>query len=208
MQESKSCALPFGDGRTWKQSAALPVLLLPMWYRTCQTYHISRSRDSNPQPTDYKSVVLPIELNRQNGVDGIRTHVPFQTNGFQDRRVMTASLPLQKRKGGMCLTRLELATSRLKVECSTNTNQRSTLCSPSDFIHRYYVLIIFVITLFFHFSIILLLLSNQYKIVMLHKKALRPFYFYNRFKAFIGFFSSSAYALSIVSIFSFSSVLR
>ena len=28
------------------------------------------------------------------GEDGIRTHAPFRTNGFQDRRVMTTSLPL------------------------------------------------------------------------------------------------------------------
>ena len=27
---------------------------------------------------------------------GIRTHVPFRTNGFQDRLVMTSSIPLQK----------------------------------------------------------------------------------------------------------------
>ena len=26
---------------------------------------------------------------------GIRTHAPFRTNGFQDRLVMTASIPLQ-----------------------------------------------------------------------------------------------------------------
>ena len=29
------------------------------------------------------------------GEGGIRTHVPFRTNGFQDRLVMTASIPLQ-----------------------------------------------------------------------------------------------------------------
>ena len=29
------------------------------------------------------------------GVDGIRTHAPRRTNGFQDRLVMTASIPLQ-----------------------------------------------------------------------------------------------------------------
>ena len=29
-----------------------------------------------------------------NGEDGIRTHVTVKSNGFQDRRVMTASLPL------------------------------------------------------------------------------------------------------------------
>ena len=28
------------------------------------------------------------------GEGGIRTHAPFRTNGFQDRRVMTTSLPL------------------------------------------------------------------------------------------------------------------
>ena len=29
------------------------------------------------------------------GEGGIRTHAPFRTNGFQDRLVMTASIPLQ-----------------------------------------------------------------------------------------------------------------
>ena len=28
------------------------------------------------------------------GEDGIRTHVPLRTNGFQDRLVMTTSIPL------------------------------------------------------------------------------------------------------------------
>ncbi len=31
----------------------------------------------------------------RSGEDGIRTHVPVRTNGFQDRLVMTASIPLQ-----------------------------------------------------------------------------------------------------------------
>ena len=30
----------------------------------------------------------------QSGEDGIRTHAPVKTNGFQDRPVMTASVPL------------------------------------------------------------------------------------------------------------------
>ena len=30
-----------------------------------------------------------------NGEDGIRTHAPLRTNGFQDRLVMTTSIPLQ-----------------------------------------------------------------------------------------------------------------
>ena len=29
------------------------------------------------------------------GEDGIRTHVPLRTNGFQDRLVMTTSIPLR-----------------------------------------------------------------------------------------------------------------
>ena len=29
------------------------------------------------------------------GEDGIRTHAPFRTNGFQDRLVMTTSIPLR-----------------------------------------------------------------------------------------------------------------
>ena len=33
-------------------------------------------------------------LSSTSGEDGIRTHVPFRTNGFQDRLVMTASIPL------------------------------------------------------------------------------------------------------------------
>ena len=31
------------------------------------------------------------------GEDGIRTHVPLRTNGFQDRLVMTTSIPLRTR---------------------------------------------------------------------------------------------------------------
>ena len=33
--------------------------------------------------------------NISSGEDGIRTHAPFRTNGFQDRLVMTTSIPLQ-----------------------------------------------------------------------------------------------------------------
>lgn len=34
-------------------------------------------------------------LNPANGEGGIRTHAPLRTNGFQDRLVMTTSIPLQ-----------------------------------------------------------------------------------------------------------------
>ena len=35
-----------------------------------------------------------IKLVVYNAEGGIRTHVPFRTNGFQDRLVMTTSIPL------------------------------------------------------------------------------------------------------------------
>ena len=47
------------------------------------------------------SVLAPIKIPRKcflgifNAEGGIRTHVPFRTNGFQDRLVMTTSIPLQ-----------------------------------------------------------------------------------------------------------------
>ena len=35
---------------------------------------------------------------KENGEDGIRTHVPVKANGFQDRLVMTTSIPLHTHK--------------------------------------------------------------------------------------------------------------
>ena len=37
----------------------------------------------------------PINISIYGGEGGIRTHVGFHPNGFQDRPVMTASVPLQ-----------------------------------------------------------------------------------------------------------------
>ena len=36
------------------------------------------------------------------GEDGIRTHAPFRTNGFQDRLVMTTSIPLRVLVSNQC----------------------------------------------------------------------------------------------------------
>ena len=36
------------------------------------------------------------------GEDGIRTHVPLRTNGFQDRLVMTTSIPLRVLVSNQC----------------------------------------------------------------------------------------------------------
>ena len=75
MTESKSVALPLGyipienGGKRWirtiepkgteLQSAAFShFATFPSWCRL---------KESNPQPTDYKSVALPIELSRHGG---------------------------------------------------------------------------------------------------------------------------------------------
>ena len=63
---------------------------------------IRRRRDLNPrtaindllpfQGSPFSLLGTSPEL--KNGEGGIRTHVPVRTNGFQDRLVMTASIPL------------------------------------------------------------------------------------------------------------------
>ena len=52
----------------------------------------------------FQAQILLIFPDLRSGEDGIRTHVPVRTNGFQDRRVMTTSLPLQN--GGAAPFRL------------------------------------------------------------------------------------------------------
>ena len=46
-------------------------------------------------PTNVVYVIYTTQRSVFSGEDGIRTHVPVRTNGFQDRLVMTASIPLQ-----------------------------------------------------------------------------------------------------------------
>ena len=60
-----------------------------------------RRRDLNPRAAT--NDLLPFQGSpfgqlgyfSKNGEGGIRTHAPFRTNGFQDRLVMTTSIPLQ-----------------------------------------------------------------------------------------------------------------
>ena len=61
-----------------------------------------RKRDLNPRAAI--NDLLPFQgspfgqlgyFSIKNGEGGIRTHAPFRTNGFQDRLVMTASIPLR-----------------------------------------------------------------------------------------------------------------
>ena len=44
-----------------------------------------------------KHIHLEQSLEVPNGESGIRTHAPLRTNGFQDRLVMTTSIPLHVR---------------------------------------------------------------------------------------------------------------
>ena len=76
------------------------------------------------------------------GEDGIRTHVPFQTNGFQDRPVTTASVPLQM----FCLT--SLTHSRLLVKyffvllflscCHCTSATSSILPSVAKYVNNFF----------------------------------------------------------------------
>ena len=43
----------------------------------------------------YFKLFLQVFICLTNGESGIRTHAPLRTNGFQDRLVMTTSIPLQ-----------------------------------------------------------------------------------------------------------------
>ncbi len=50
---------------------------------------------------------------RRNGEDGIRTHVPVKANGFQDRLVMTTSIPLQRAKTHKKISALIVSASNI-----------------------------------------------------------------------------------------------
>ena len=65
------------------------------------TYSLSRGAPSASwvflQKDTYQCGILNYYNTKKffSGEDGIRTHVPVRTNGFQDRLVMTASIPLR-----------------------------------------------------------------------------------------------------------------
>ena len=67
----------------------------------CPTYSLSRGASS---PLEYYSIMINIINNiltseiSFGGEDGIRAHVASLPNGFQDRLVMTASIPLRVTK--------------------------------------------------------------------------------------------------------------
>ncbi len=69
------------------------------------------------------------------GEDGIRTHVPLRTNGFQDRLVMTTSIPLR--------------VSHLN-QCEIYSIIRTSLCQPF-FLHFWIFLFFYILGYFLFF---------------------------------------------------------
>ena len=76
-----------------------------IWYQTFKrlsttflSFFIKQGyKDSNLEMTESESVALPFgDSPIWSAGGGIRTHAPLRTNGFQDRLVMTTSIPLHE----------------------------------------------------------------------------------------------------------------
>ena len=96
---------PNGEGGIWTLA---PLLT---------TYSLSRGAPSATwvllQMSDQK-----ISFFFYNGEGGIRTHAPFRTNGFQDRLVMTTSIPLHIYNSENRLIELPLCNVRYDITCT------------------------------------------------------------------------------------------
>ena len=84
-----------------------------------------RRRDLNPRAAI--NDLLPFQgspfgqlgyFSIKNGEGGIRTHAPFRTNGFQDRLVMTTSIPLHIYNSENRLIELPLCNVRYDITCT------------------------------------------------------------------------------------------
>ena len=84
-----------------------------------------RRRDLNPRAAT--NDLLPFQgspfgqlgyFSIKNGEGGIRTHAPFRTNGFQDRLVMTTSIPLHIYNSENRLIELPLCNVRYDITCT------------------------------------------------------------------------------------------
>ena len=82
--------------------SCLPLSCQELFSRNFSVFAERRRRDLNPRAAT--NDLLPFQgspfgqlgyFSIKNGEGGIRTHAPFRTNGFQDRLVMTASIPLR-----------------------------------------------------------------------------------------------------------------
>ena len=81
--------------------SCLPLSCQELFSRNFSVFAERRRRDLNPRAAT--NDLLPFQgspfgqlgyFSIKNGEGGIRTHAPFRTNGFQDRLVMTTSIPL------------------------------------------------------------------------------------------------------------------
>ena len=83
--------------RTKARKACFPELLdrITFMARTCHD-RISQSgiRSANPFLLSALATALTAAFRLSNAEGGTRTHAPLRTNGFQDRLVMTTSIPL------------------------------------------------------------------------------------------------------------------
>lgn len=83
-----------------------------------------RRRDLNPRAAT--NDLLPFQGSpfsqlgyfSKNGEGGIRTHAPLRTNGFQDRLVMTTSIPLHIYNSENRLIELPLCNVRYDITCT------------------------------------------------------------------------------------------
>ena len=82
-----------GERGIWTLAPVLPTYSLSRGAPSATWVFLQKSESENCIAELYLSFDHPAETH--NGEDGIRTHVPFRTNGFQDRLVMTASIPLR-----------------------------------------------------------------------------------------------------------------
>ena len=87
---------------------------------------------SNQISSDIQLSAIPVDLSAfsvsYSGEDGIRTHAPFRTNGFQDRLVMTTSIPLQVSIYALKFTLPTAEPLKRKTDC----NKESPCCQPKS----------------------------------------------------------------------------
>ena len=102
----------------------LPLSCQELFSRNFSVFTERRRRDLNPRAAT--NDLLPFQGSpfsqlgyfSKNGEGGIRTHAPFRTNGFQDRLVMTTSIPLHIYNSENRLIELPLCNVRYDITCT------------------------------------------------------------------------------------------
>ncbi len=70
------------------------IVTSPIWCPEAESNHRHEDFQSSALPTELSGHIYKI-IGHIGGEGGIRTHVGLHPNGFQDRPVMTTSVPLQ-----------------------------------------------------------------------------------------------------------------